>query len=639
MAKLTGLRIGTKLSLITLMGFLTVALVGWYVLAAEEDSLEQANGTRMVDLAMVMLNQIGQGVAARMNDLERVGNWPEIRAALARANGTVADSSVEAPGWLRIDNAASAVLEREFVTLSRRVAGYSAFTDLVLTDRQGRVVAAVGRPGGRDMIGEVWWQRTRTAGRFVGGLVHDPLDDSYGFLVAVRIEDRDGRFLGIIKARLSPRWVSREAAAAADLPLAGEIWLTTGDGRLIFASRPFNFLDNVSARPFYRMATGNRGHHVVESGDRDWLFAHANYPAAPAIGGLGWRLFVGVPLDRILADVYRLQNRLFLVFAALLVVGLVLSILMARDLARPLAVLEQAARKFARGEAWPALPVDRRDEIGVLAATFDDMAQAIADKEAELATHARALEEYAEDLERFAYAASHDLRAPLQAISHVSHWLDEDLAGKVDADARENLALLRGRVQRLEHMLDEIIGYYAVGQPGHRVGEVAVGSLLSEIAVEAGLPPGFTIDWPGDLPVIRADPQRLGKVFKVLIENAHVHHDRPAGTIRIDARRREHGWEFRVQDDGPGIPVRYHQRVFELFRTLQPRDQVEGSGVGLALVRRIVSREGGRVWVESAPPDRGTSLCFFWPDECYDTRNHPTGGSAPDRTGETDGTA
>jgi len=215
------------------------------------------------------------------------------------------------------------------------------------------------------------------------------------------------------------------------------------------------------------------------------------------------------------------------------------------------------------------------------------------------------------ELERFAYAASHDLRAPLRAMIQLTEWITEEDLTRLGARSQGYLRLLESRARRMETLLVDLLEYSRVGRVAPEVTTVDVGSLLGEIAESAAQRGGFSTEVVGPLPVLTTCALPLRRVFMNLIDNAIKHHDRPRGSIRIAAVEAGLFVRFTVTDDGPGIPAQHHQRIFEMFQTLKPRDQVEGSGMGLSLVRKILESAGGEIGVES--DGRGTTFWFTWP--------------------------
>jgi PAS domain S-box-containing protein len=216
------------------------------------------------------------------------------------------------------------------------------------------------------------------------------------------------------------------------------------------------------------------------------------------------------------------------------------------------------------------------------------------------------------DLEQFAYVASHDLKAPLRAIELLVQWISEGLAGYDANGVQENLALLGKRTQRLNRLLDDLLAYSRAGRKvgAHRL--VDSHALVLDVAQLVTPPPTISISIDGQLPTFKTHPAPLEQVLRNLIGNAVKHHPGPEGRVVVSCEEEEGRYVFAVADDGEGIPAQYADRVFEMFQTLKPRDQVEGSGMGLAIVNRIVQWQGGRVWFEPASAGRGTVFKFQW---------------------------
>ena len=253
--------------------------------------------------------------------------------------------------------------------------------------------------------------------------------------------------------------------------------------------------------------------------------------------------------------------------------------------------------------------------------------------ELRLAQGARELQRSNEELEQFAYVASHDLKAPLRGIENLVGWIEEDLEGTLTGDTQTNMTLLKSRVRRLESLLDDLLAYSRAGRADGTVAKVDTRALVGELAVLVSPPEGFEVTGAAGLPTLRAARAPLTQVLQNLINNAIKHHDNPlAGHIRVDAVPATGGFvEFTVTDDGPGIPEQFRERVFGMFQTLRPRDQVEGSGMGLAIVRKLVERQGGTVWLAAGEGGRGVAAHFTWPRAARVAQD-----AAPDAAGDAD---
>ncbi len=216
-----------------------------------------------------------------------------------------------------------------------------------------------------------------------------------------------------------------------------------------------------------------------------------------------------------------------------------------------------------------------------------------------------------EELDQFAYITSHDLKAPLRGIANLSRWIEEDIGPAATPEIHAQMELLRGRVHRMESLIDGLLQYSRVGRTFTRIEEIDVNKLLVDVIDLLAPPPAFRIEVQGAMPLVRGERIRLQQVFMNLIGNAIKHHNRSDGRVTITCKPVGAYYRFCVADDGPGIDPRFHNRIFVIFQTLLPRDQKEAAGVGLSLVKKIVEEQGGTVEVDSAP-GCGARFYFTW---------------------------
>ena len=216
-----------------------------------------------------------------------------------------------------------------------------------------------------------------------------------------------------------------------------------------------------------------------------------------------------------------------------------------------------------------------------------------------------------QDLKDFAHVVSHDLKAPLRGISSLAIFLNADYADKLDAAGRENLQLLQNRVKRLHDLIDGILHYSRMARLQEEKRPVDVKRLVTQVVEMLAPPPHIRIHI-GLMPKVEAEPTRLQQIFQNLISNSIKFMDKPEGLIKVESQEDDKHWRFSVSDNGPGIDEKYHAKIFQLFQTLAPRDELETAGVGLSVVKKAVEASGGRVWVESTP-SRGSTFHFTIP--------------------------
>jgi PAS domain S-box-containing protein len=255
-------------------------------------------------------------------------------------------------------------------------------------------------------------------------------------------------------------------------------------------------------------------------------------------------------------------------------------------------------------------PVTLGAEAGAIAMVVDISAQVAAQRAID--AHLKKVESINEELNNFAYIASHDLKSPLRGIDQLASWIAEDLGENIGSDTREHLRLMRSRISRMEMLLDDLLAYSRVGRSDDEIVTVDSRQLLTDIFEMQSARKPMHLQLADNMPVLQTQKVPLELVFRNLIANAMKHHDKAEGTICVAATENADGFEFTVQDDGPGIPLEHQQRVFAMFQTLRPRDEVEGSGIGLALVMKAVLSVGGTVSVESDGV-HGCTFRFTWP--------------------------
>jgi PAS domain S-box-containing protein len=222
------------------------------------------------------------------------------------------------------------------------------------------------------------------------------------------------------------------------------------------------------------------------------------------------------------------------------------------------------------------------------------------------------LEQKNAELDDFVYTASHDLRAPLTGVSTVAQWILDDDRSLTD-ETRKRLLLIHKRIERMMRLLNDIRDYARTGRFAESPGTaLSAAMLVADIADTSHVPAGFSIECDSSLQAVQVYRVPIEQVLRNLINNAIKHHDRRTGVVTVSAGSHDAWHRFSVIDDGPGVPEKYRDTIFEMFATLKPRDEVEGSGIGLALVRKIVGRMGGTCGCEPMG-ERGMNFWFEWP--------------------------
>ncbi len=274
---------------------------------------------------------------------------------------------------------------------------------------------------------------------------------------------------------------------------------------------------------------------------------------------------------------------------------------------------------FARHQDGHLIPVEvgltplGNEENRLVVAAFIDLSERLAAQRT-LEAHTAALERSNRDLDDFAYAAAHDLRAPLRGIEQLASFIDEDARELLPEASRADLDILRQRVQRMQGLLTGLLEYSRIGRTESQSELIDTKAAIADVA-ELYVPSDrFKIVVQEDLPKVRAPREAFDIVFRNLFMNAVKHHDRETGEIRVEGQVDGSGVNVTVTDDGPGIPFEYAERIFKVFQTLEARDEVEATGIGLSLVQKTMLTQGGKVELIERS-GRGAAFRLFWPNE------------------------
>ena len=299
-----------------------------------------------------------------------------------------------------------------------------------------------------------------------------------------------------------------------------------------------------------------------------------------------------------------------------------------RDLTERRAAEEQA-RRLAAETAAHAEAARRSEELARANQLLEEQAVELETQAEELVAQRESLQEANEslrealaageaayrELDQFAYVASHDLKAPLRGIANLAQWIQDDAGDQISGESTEHMRLLQGRVRRMEALIDGILAYSRAGRrSGEAAESVDTGRLVREVVELLAPPPSVSIRIPDGLPVVASERIPLQQVFMNLLGNALKYGAAGRDSAIIDVEWRDAGRmvEFTVRDNGPGIAPEFHERIWLIFQTLAARDKVEGTGIGLSMVKKIVESRGGRVRLESAP-GQGAAFHFTWP--------------------------
>ncbi len=454
---------------------------------------------------------------------------------------------------------------------------------------------------------------------FLNGVIRQSISDPFIDQGTIYIElsaplnDAQDNTVAVLIQRYNAKALLAITGDYTGLGSTGDTVLGVRRGEEIHFLLPRRFAPDVSsfeslpvggetARPMIRATAGQSG--AIQALDYRSVQVISAYRP---IQETGWGIVVKQDEAEAFAGVSQIRSSLIAGLGLALLAGAVIVAPLTRAFVRPLHDLERATRKVAEGDLTTQVPASQLDEVGRLAESFNAMVGQLAQARDELTRSNQ-------ELSSFAYVVSHDLKTPLRGITSLSEWLEEDLKGKLESEQVEQLGLLRERVQRMDALINGLLDYSRVGRVRNPEIAVDVDTLLVRVIDTISPPEGIQISVSTKMPRLQTDELYLTQVFQNLIGNAVDHHPGPQGNVDVSCRDEGDFWEFAVRDDGLGIEPRHHERIFQMFQSLQVSQDVESTGIGLALVRKIVEEHGGKVWVESqGVPGQGSIFRFTWP--------------------------
>jgi signal transduction histidine kinase len=314
--------------------------------------------------------------------------------------------------------------------------------------------------------------------------------------------------------------------------------------------------------------------------------------------------------------------------AIIVLAGAALLLLLDRMITRPVVDLAEQVREVAAGDFDRRITSTGSPELRRLAEDVDVMRRKIATELSEvreartqiewvneqLKVQADELTRSNRDLEQFAYVASHDLQEPLRKVASFCQLLQRRYAGQLDERADQYIAFAVDGAQRMQRLINDLLAFSRIGRITAGFTDVDLNQVLTEVAaqLEGRAGEDAEISW-SELPIVEGEEPLLTTLFINLIGNS-LKFRRPgvAPVIRITAEREDNEWRITVRDNGIGIESEFADKVFVIFQRLHARDAYEGTGIGLAIVKKIVEYHGGRIWLDLDTPE-GTSINFTLP--------------------------
>ncbi|MEV0624178.1 ATP-binding protein [Nonomuraea sp. NPDC050404] len=349
------------------------------------------------------------------------------------------------------------------------------------------------------------------------------------------------------------------------------------------------------------------------------------------------------PRPDVAADLDHLNVVLIVLFALQLAWGIGLGVMVRYTVLKPIRQLTEQVRTVAGGDFDHDLHVNRPAELAELSSHIDSMRARIVTAWRVASDQADELRRSNGDLEQFAYVASHDLQEPLRKVASFTQMLEQRYGTQLDDRAKQYIHYAVDGAKRMQLLINDLLDFSRVGRVTGGKGPVESGAALDRALenLSAAIEDTETTVTRDELPRVNGDQTQLTQLFQNLIENAIKFRSEEPPRVHIGVRRDGDMWEFHCSDNGIGVEAKYADRIFLIFQRLHPRDVYPGTGIGLALCRKIVEYHGGHLWLDGGPdPDAHGAMDTdvrdaMDPDTLGGPDPHAPSGTDPDAHGAT----
>ncbi|MEO7308554.1 MAG: ATP-binding protein [Ferruginibacter sp.] len=302
----------------------------------------------------------------------------------------------------------------------------------------------------------------------------------------------------------------------------------------------------------------------------------------------------------LISSIERTHTFSFIFIALTIIIGLTSTIYIVILISKRIKSMVHLAEDISKGQ-FTVVNDTRNDELTGLSRSLNIMSD-------KLSKNIHSLENRNRELDKFAYVVSHDLKAPVRGIHNVVKWIEEDLGTELSPEMKKYLSIIPQRTKRMEDLINGLLDYARISEKT-QASEVDVNELVREI-VETIVPRHFKVEID-NLPTLFTEPIKLEQVFTNLISNSIKYTPHLLGQIFVTCEDFPDFYRFSVKDNGIGIDPEYHKKIFEIFQTLREKDEVESTGVGLAIVKKIIDEQQGTIQVNSRP-NEGAEFIFTW---------------------------
>jgi signal transduction histidine kinase len=628
-------KIGTKLISSFMLMELLLAVTAFYAVGLSLSSLTEAVGKSSISITEQILQKIEKDIYLKLEMILTAAEHEVIIDPVIKSNDKFGGP---------INNDLTNHLKEEFIDFYEKTYGYRVFSEIAVINKYGSIVAQAGAHFDDNQEDNQWRQNTIEQGYFIGDIEFRKNAGTNGLTIGVRIDDHDDNFIGLVNAFVSAENIFREAELTVKKYDTTRIFLTTQDGRLIYSTNAFRLLDDISEKDFFKNIKDENGHFVASQGGSEKLYSYVRSKGHRYFKGHGWILIMAHDVSEVLKPVFDLRRQIITVSLILFVCGIFIAFLISRSISRSIIIVRDAAAIIAEGDFDKKIEQISKDEIGDLAASFNQMTDKLnasymllEDKvktrtleletanehlkdeitEREHAVHEkeklRALVIQSQKLESIGTLAggvAHEINNPINGILNYAQLIKD----KTDTESGEYeyASEIILETERVSTIVRNLLTFARQDSQSHspaRITDIIKGAttLIQTIIRKDMIE--LHIDVPEDLPKLDCRSQQIQQVIMNLMTNArdalnqrYKEYDENK-IIRISACTITRGgrtWvRTTVEDHGTGISSKVMKRMFDPFYTT--KDHSKGTGLGLSISHGIVQEHGGELIVESEP--------------------------------------
>jgi signal transduction histidine kinase len=528
---------------------------------------------------------------------------------------------------------------KNFIDLERQLQEFQksyGYLNVILTDTRGAVVytsnAAENLRPGRAVSYIDYFQNAKKGIYFTDVFKNALFDDRLEMMVAGPMHDFQNNFIGVIVIEFSMEPVFKFISDTTGLGETGEVVIARKEANTVVFLNPLKHdpeaaletkvtLSARMAYPAQRAVQGENASGIALDYNNDEVLAAWRY-----IPLLRWGLVTKIDAKEAFAPAAQLMRFLVVAIFCILFIAAVAAAWIAKTVTTPILSLQKGAETIAAGDLGLRIGTGKTDEIGQLARAFDTMSTALAadrtkrtlaEEEvkklnAELVRKIAELEVANKELEAFSYSVSHDLRAPLRSIDGFSQALQEDYGDKLDDQGREFLQLVRSGSKHMSQLIDDLLMLSRVSRGDMERKQVNMSRIAQDIADNLHkIEPDRTVTFKIQEGLSALGDESLLYLAVTNLMNNAWKFTKAHATARIEfgALQHEGRQTFFVKDDGAGFNMAYSNKLFNPFQRLHTEREFPGTGIGLATVKRIIERHGGRVWMEGEV-EKGATIFF-----------------------------